>query len=446
MKKQLLSLVVFLTTGSLMAQTYFSDDFEGGTLTANNAWISEVVTDTDATGSVWVLGTVGGNYARITNYISAANHELDVWFISPSIDLSTATSPTMSFDMTKRYAGDDIIVWVSTDYTGSGAPSAATWTDITSLFTLDSNTGSWAFVPSGNGDISTYISANTYIAFEYIGTAVDGSTWEIDNVAITEGILPIPDVAIYDLQNSATYVNDTVNTGGIVTGVFDSFGNKGYFVQAGVGAWSGIYVADSVNIPARGDSITLTGVTKEIFGNTQLESISNFTVVSSGNAEPASVTVSTLNANMEDYEGVKVTVTNATCINTSLGFGEWAVNDGSDTCRVHDLMYTYAPVLNDIYMVTGPMYFSYGTAKIEPRDAADISVLSGIESISEASVKVYPNPSTGIVYFENPFNATVEIYNTLGSLVMTTANNSADLKKGVYLIKIGTKTTRVVVM
>lgn len=429
-----------------MAQTYFSDDFEGGTLTANNAWISEVVTDTDATGSVWVLGTVGGNYARITNYISAANHELDVWFISPSIDLSTATSPTMSFDMTKRYAGDDIIVWVSTDYTGSGAPSAATWTDITSLFTLDSNTGSWAFVPSGNGDISTYISANTYIAFEYIGTAVDGSTWEIDNVAITEGILPIPDVAIYDLQNSATYVNDTVNTGGIVTGVFDSFGNKGYFVQAGVGAWSGIYVADSVNIPARGDSITLTGVTKEIFGNTQLESISNFTVVSSGNTEPASVTVSTLNANMEDYEGVKVTVTNATCINTSLGFGEWAVNDGSDTCRVHDLMYTYTPVLNDIYMVTGPMYFSYGTAKIEPRDAADISVLSGIESISEASVKVYPNPSTGIVYFENPFNATVEIYNTLGSLVMTTANNSADLKKGVYLIKIGTKTTRVVVM
>lgn len=444
MKKQLLSLAVLLTSFGSMAQIYFQDDFEGGTLTANNAWTSEVVVDTDATGSVWVLGTVGGNYAKMTNFIASANHELDVWFISPSINLLTATSPLMSFDMTKRYAGDDIVVQISTDYI-TGAPSTGTWTDITSLFTLDANTGVWTFVPSGNGDISAYTGANVHIAFEYLGTAVDGSTWEIDNVMITEGILPIPDVSIYDIQNTGAYTNDSVNTGGIVTGVFDSFGNKGYFLQAGVGAWTGIYVADTVNIPTRGDSLTVTGVVKEVFGNTQLENISNFAIVNSGNSEPASVNVSTLNANMEDYEGVKITVNNATCVDPNLGFGEWAVNDGSDSVRVHDLMYTYSPVLNEIYQITGPMYYAYGYAKIEPRDAADILVAVGIGELSNEKLTVYPNPSTGLINVNNK-GEEIRVYNTVGELISTTSEGSLRLETGVYVIKVGNATKRVIVL
>lgn len=376
MKKVYSLLIAGTLTFGANAQTYFSDNFEGGSLTAYNAWTTQVVSDPDATGGDWALGTTGGNYARVTNYISSANHILNTWFITPSIDLSSATTPKLNFDMTKRYTGNDIVVHVSTNYDGVSAPSSATWTDITSLFTLDANTGSWTFVNSGNGDISAYISASTYIAFEYVGTATDGSTWEIDNVLISETGLASPAPhSIYEIQStliagsdSSYYRDSSVITGGLVTAVRP---DSRYYVQAGHGAWSGVYVYDNANTVAIGDSVTFEAVVAEYNGLTELKNVSNFNNFSSGNTIPQTI-VTTAQSMTEDYEGVLVTMQNATCTQPTNQFGEWIIDDNSGPSLISDFMYAYTAPAGGPYEVTGIVDYSFGAYKVQPRFAADI--------------------------------------------------------------------------
>ena len=99
--------------------------------------------------------------------------------------------------------------------------------------------------------MSAYISNSTYIAYEYLGSANSGSTWEIDNILITEGScssghhLEVDTLSIYDIQNTtntngmSNYDGSQVYTGGIVTAVRD---DSSFYLASGSGAWSGIYV------------------------------------------------------------------------------------------------------------------------------------------------------------------------------------------------------------
>jgi len=46
--------------------------------------------------------------------------------------------------------------------------------------------GNFVFISSGNISLSNYKNSNTRIAFKYLGSASDGSTWEIDDVLVKE--------------------------------------------------------------------------------------------------------------------------------------------------------------------------------------------------------------------------------------------------------------------
>lgn len=131
----------------------------------------------------WTWGTNGfgnpDNYARISGYASG-NQENDDWLISPAIDLSTVTSATLTFDTAKNYTGNDLEIYVSTDYDGSSAPSTATWTQVTAALSA----GSWNWVSSGNIDISSYTGGDFYVAFRYTSTTSASATWEVDNVKV----------------------------------------------------------------------------------------------------------------------------------------------------------------------------------------------------------------------------------------------------------------------
>ena len=136
------------------------------------------------------------------------------------------------------------------------------------------------------------------------------------------------------------YADQSVSTSGIITAV----GTQGYFIQDGTDLRSGIYVFDSSNSPEVGDEVNLTATAVEFFTLTELVNITAFEVVSSGNALPAPIVLTTGAANNEDYEGMLITIQVATCTNPDLGFGEWQLNDGSGTLSVNDLMYAFTPV------------------------------------------------------------------------------------------------------
>ena len=157
---------------------YLTKDWNDGDLNSGGWTTQNVVGNTN-----WEASSFGDDeFARISNWNGSANSEADSWLISPAIDLSMAENPVVSFRTAFNYSGDPLEVYVSSDYSGVGDPNAATWTQLNPVL----SPGSWVFTSSGNLDISGSISNSTYIAFRYLGSNSDGSTWEVDDVVVQE--------------------------------------------------------------------------------------------------------------------------------------------------------------------------------------------------------------------------------------------------------------------
>jgi hypothetical protein len=262
----------------------------------------------------------------------------------------------------------------------------------------------------------------------------------IDSVVIT---VATPTAAtIYDIQyttagdGSSPLVGATVNTGGIVTAV----ASNGYFLQSGAGAWRGIQVFDFSHTPALGDSIALTASVEEYFGNTQLSSVSAYSVVNTGNALPGPTVITTVQGNTEDYEGVFSQVTSV-CKDVNAGFGMWSLYTSPDTLKVNDFMYAFTPTMNATYKVTGVMEYSYSEFKIDPRMASDIVLITGVKEESKFDgLHLYPNPADQMVSLAGlPANSTVQVVDLTGQTIMTVNTsvlNTAELSNGAYLVKV----------
>lgn len=156
--------------------TYLSKDFEDLSITSGG-WLQQNVV-----GAInWTAATFGSqNFAKCTNF-SGSNVACETWLISPPVSIATSTNPNLYFQNASNYTGAQMEVWVSTNYT-AGLPSTATWTQLAPTL----SGGSWAFVSSGAVSLSGYKTANTRVAFKYIGSSTDGKTWEVDDVLIKE--------------------------------------------------------------------------------------------------------------------------------------------------------------------------------------------------------------------------------------------------------------------
>ena len=270
----------------------------------------------------------------------------------------------------------------------------------------------------------------------------------VDSVAITETTPTPPTItSIYDIQYTADISGDSpevgnvVSTYGIVTGVI-GFGADvdRFFIQDGNGPWNGIYVYDNTHTVALGDSVMVTGTVSEYFGLTELSSVTNVTIINSGNAQPTPVVINTGDAAQEQYECVLVQVTDALCNNADAGFGQFIVNDGSGDRLIDDQIYQHTATLNDVYAITGVTFLSFGEVKIYPRIAADIDVLgyAGIET-ETADLSVYPNPADIMITLNVTPTAMVQIYSISGALVYEGQGKTVDVsafEPGVYQITV----------
>lgn len=185
-----------------------------------------------------------------------------------------------------------------------------------------------------------------------------------------------------DASEDSPFKDQVVTTSGIVSAVRPGGGNnnpQGFYIQDGTGPWSGVFVFNSTFSVSEGDSVELTGTVKEFFGQTEIDLVTDLTVLSSDNSVQFT-NVSTNQANTEPYEGVVVRVTNATCTNANAGFGQFEVDDNSGPCLVDDDIYEYPnPTLGVVYSVTGPVRYSFSEFKIEPRRADDVEVGASVD-------------------------------------------------------------------
>ncbi len=301
------------------------------------------------------------------------------------------------------------------------------------------NTTSWTeysqtVTASANSDTAEFIIS--------VRNTVGTNHIQIDSVAISTTTVPF--VSIYDIQGQTTvspYNGQTVNTGGIVTAI-DPSGH--FWIQSGPGAWNGIYVYDTQQSVAIGDSITFTANVSEYNNLTELSGVAGLTVISSGNSLYAPVVITT-GTMTEDYEGVLIKINNAICTNTNAGYGMWTINDGSGSLNVDDIIFTYTPTANEHYNVIGIGHYSYGEYKILPRNANDITIASGIENINNnSSVSLFPNPAANYFTIQSDKKIiSVDLFNVVGKKVKTFEDNLINYpvsgyKAGIYFVKIHT--------
>ena len=186
------------------------------------------------------------------------------------------------------------------------------------------------------------------------------------------------DISEIQANDPSDYEDLRVVTSGIVTGVY--YQSEKFFIgMRPQGPYRGIFVFAGPSTPYQvneGDSVRIMGIVKEYYNLTEMD-VSNGLVetINTGLPLPDPVIVPTGTASSEPYEGVLVRVDSAICVDPDLGYGEWAVDDGSGSLIVDDLGVPYSPDSGLMYSVTGPIYFSFGEYKIEPRDSSDIVVL-----------------------------------------------------------------------
>ena len=140
---------------------------------------------------VWNHGSHNGDYfMKASAYINETKYASESWLVSPDIDLSQATTATLTFDHAHNYVGtaeEELTLWAT-------ETSADNWQQLT----IDKYGSNFNFT-TATIDLSAYAGKTIKFAFKYISTPEAAGTWEIMNVKVVangEGggtVTPEPD-------------------------------------------------------------------------------------------------------------------------------------------------------------------------------------------------------------------------------------------------------------
>ncbi len=156
------------------------------------------------------FGVNGSEGLRMNGYVNGVGSlQNEDWLVSPSIDLSGYTNATLTFQSDVSYSGNDIEVFISSNF--SGNVQSATWTQLTPILDNDSGNDTWTH--SGDLSLVDYTGESVVIAFKYSSTDVESARWTIDDVKV-EG----PDQVIwYGTHSSDAHTAANWSSGSVPT-------------------------------------------------------------------------------------------------------------------------------------------------------------------------------------------------------------------------------------
>lgn len=153
---------------------------------------------------------------------AGVSEENQDWLISKSkFDFSAMSNPALTYWSKKRFEGDvTVTIKISNDYTGSGDPAAATWTD---LYTVPSVATDWAQTTGIN--LSSHKSNPFYLAFVYSCGTTGAYELSLDDIKVASGSTSIFDNE-YNNQSlmvlgNATSQNIKLRLSAITAGIYD---------------------------------------------------------------------------------------------------------------------------------------------------------------------------------------------------------------------------------
>ncbi|HEY0977304.1 MAG TPA: T9SS type A sorting domain-containing protein [Flavobacteriales bacterium] len=393
MKKTLLIASLMLTAG-VQAQVVDSgfeawtggepDGWVGSKTHTSNLVYSQVTEDVHGGTSAVGLATTGADHRRFT---------------TQPVTVEANVEYTVTFWV--RGGGQVRVGLFDERPSGSGYAPYSGWTTATAT---------WAQV----SQTVTAVQSSTAAEFIFsVQSATEPNIIVIDdvNISSTGGL---QELSIYDIQftsapdGASTHAEEIVSTSGIVTATYvtlDDAGEPEYrytYIQDGTGAWNGIVVfdyADNNNTSNIGDAVTVVATVAEFNGLTELTGIQSFTVTATGQTVPAPVVTETGDVASEPFESVLVRVEEAACTLVPSGatFGKWNVSDGTGDAIIGKVLYTVtpAPVLGQVFDITGVVSFAFSEYNIQPRFAADVETTVGVNEIGVLNtVNVFPNPAT----------------------------------------------------
>ncbi len=122
------------------------------------------------------------NAVQINGFAGGTNVVNEDWLISPAFNLTSTTFPILTFWSRTAFNGAPLLLKVSTNYSGTGDPRTATWTDINGRFP---NLASDVWTEATNINLSAFKKPAVYIAWVYNSSADDGARWTIDDISLS---------------------------------------------------------------------------------------------------------------------------------------------------------------------------------------------------------------------------------------------------------------------
>ncbi len=243
--------------------------------------------------------------------------------------------------------------------------------------------------------------------------------------------------SIYEIQGQqeeSPLINQQVTTTGVVTATFGEY----YYLQQGVGHWSGIRVWDPNRYQNPGDSIIITGKIIENEGVTEIRDVTYHYTLKTNNLtpEPVQITCSEMN---EAYEGTLITILKAECTESDYYNNDWmwTVQDGTGFMKVYNTaIFEYQPLEGEQYTVTGPVNHTGSSWFIELRSEKDVLHVVDITPPIVEMVEVVNSSTVRIQFSETPdqFSAEAETnYAINNGVTVLDANQQVNMKRNIYL-------------
>ncbi|MDE7442648.1 MAG: choice-of-anchor J domain-containing protein, partial [Muribaculaceae bacterium] len=127
---------------------------------------------------VWSQSSTYG--MKATSYVSGTNYDAESWLVSPVIDFTEATAPSMAFDQAWNFFADvataktQASVWVRVE--------GGSWQQLSVPESPASL--SWEYINTGKIGLDAAKGKKAQIGFKYVGTATKAGTWEVKNLKV----------------------------------------------------------------------------------------------------------------------------------------------------------------------------------------------------------------------------------------------------------------------
>jgi hypothetical protein len=222
-----------------------------------------VFKQTSVTGTAtWKCGTqghTGNNSVYINGGFSGGANDNEDWLITRAkVDLNTVSNPVLEFWIKNRYSGattKDVLV--STTYSGTGDPNAATWVSVKNVST-DAST-EWKLF--SNVSLGAYKTTPFYLAFKYVSmsTSTGAQEWSLDDIKIKGGGTGIADkkadeLGLMVLGNATTSQIllglDLKKNSRMEISVYDATGRKVYDAKTAMQSGHNQYKVENISLNA----------------------------------------------------------------------------------------------------------------------------------------------------------------------------------------------------